>query len=80
MFFILYKYYQIAQCLSQVFYRFLNTIVFYISSCSFGSIAITLRNRGTDAYKASEYGESIVVERRISRDGQSVYKIKNGKC
>ena len=63
-----------------MFYRFLNTIVFYIPSCSFGSIAITLRNRGTDAYKASEYGESIVVERRISRDGQSVYKIKNGKC
>ena len=80
MFFILCKYYKIVQCLSQVFYRFLNTIVLHIPSCSFGSIAITLRNRGTDAYKASEYGESIVVERRISRDGQSVYKIKNGKC
>ena len=54
--------------------------VFDIPCCSFGSIAITLRNRGTDAYKANEYGESIVVERRISRDGGSAYKIKNGKC
>ena len=46
---------------------------------SFANVAITLRNRGIDAYKRNEYGDSIIVERRITRDGGGAYKIKNGK-
>jgi hypothetical protein len=40
-------------------------------------IVIKLRNRGTEAYKHSEYGDSIVVERRIGREGGNSYKLKD---
>merc|ERR1711969_300243 len=34
-------------------------------------IQVTLRNKGVDAYRVDEFGESITVERRISRNGTS---------
>ncbi|XP_023240724.1 structural maintenance of chromosomes protein 6-like [Centruroides sculpturatus] len=40
-------------------------------------IAIKIRNCGPDAYKTELYGSSIVVERRITSDGSSSYKLKN---
>ncbi|XP_077988309.1 structural maintenance of chromosomes protein 6-like isoform X2 [Glandiceps talaboti] len=40
-------------------------------------VAIKLRNRGTDAYKPDLYGKSIVVERKMSSDGASQYKLKS---
>lgn len=42
----------------------------------FATVAVTLRNRGVDAYKPDEYGPSIVVERRISAEGASDWKLK----
>ncbi|KAF9425484.1 Structural maintenance of chromosomes protein 6 [Entomortierella beljakovae] len=42
-------------------------------------VRLQLRNRGNDAYKTNIYGESIIIERRISRDGSSGYKIKSSK-
>ncbi|KAF9156913.1 Structural maintenance of chromosomes protein 6 [Linnemannia schmuckeri] len=42
-------------------------------------VRLQLRNRGNDGYKPEIYGESIIVERRISLDGGSSYKIKNAK-
>ncbi|KAG0022937.1 Structural maintenance of chromosomes protein 6, partial [Podila clonocystis] len=42
-------------------------------------VKLQLRNRGPDAYKPEVYGESIIIERRISRDGGSSYKIKSSK-
>ncbi|KAF9545005.1 Structural maintenance of chromosomes protein 6 [Mortierella hygrophila] len=42
-------------------------------------VRLQLRNRGNDGYKPDIYGESIIVERRISLDGGSSYKIKNAK-
>ncbi|KAG0091325.1 Structural maintenance of chromosomes protein 6 [Podila epicladia] len=42
-------------------------------------VKLQLRNRGPDAYKPDVYGESIIIERRISRDGGSSYKIKSSK-
>ena len=42
-------------------------------------VKLQLRNRGPDAYKPHLFGESIIIERRISRDGTSGYKIKSAK-
>ncbi|XP_069053662.1 structural maintenance of chromosomes protein 6 [Lepisosteus oculatus] len=44
---------------------------------SSADVSITLRNRGPDAYKPVVYGESIIVEQRISSDGVRSYKLKN---
>uniref|UniRef100_A0A4W3I2H2 Structural maintenance of chromosomes protein 6 n=1 Tax=Callorhinchus milii TaxID=7868 RepID=A0A4W3I2H2_CALMI len=40
-------------------------------------IAITLRNRGPDAFKADIYGEAIIVEQHISREGIRQYRLKS---
>ncbi|KAG0246017.1 Structural maintenance of chromosomes protein 6 [Mortierella sp. GBA43] len=40
-------------------------------------VKLQLRNRGSDAFKPTVYGESIIIERRISNEGASVYKIKS---
>ncbi|KAG0312255.1 Structural maintenance of chromosomes protein 6 [Dissophora globulifera] len=42
-------------------------------------VKLQLRNRGPDAFKPEIYGESIIIERRISKDGTSGYKIKSSK-
>ncbi|KAF9110952.1 Structural maintenance of chromosomes protein 6 [Mortierella sp. AM989] len=42
-------------------------------------VKLQLRNRGADAYKPEIYGESVIIERRISKDGTSGYKIKSSK-
>ncbi|KAF9389172.1 Structural maintenance of chromosomes protein 6 [Podila verticillata] len=42
-------------------------------------VKLQLRNRGLDAYRPEVYGDSIIIERRISRDGGSSYKIKSAK-
>ncbi|KAJ3089195.1 Structural maintenance of chromosomes protein 6 [Quaeritorhiza haematococci] len=46
---------------------------------SVGSVTVKLRNRGPDAYKPDVYGHTIIVERKISKDGSSGYTIKNYK-
>ena len=45
--------------------------------CSQAKIILTLRNRGIEAYKTDEYGNSIMVCRKISKDGASEYQLKN---
>ncbi|XP_052075729.1 structural maintenance of chromosomes protein 6-like isoform X4 [Mytilus californianus] len=40
-------------------------------------LEIHLRNRGADAYKPTEYGNTIIVERKFTKDGGSGYKIKS---
>ena len=42
-------------------------------------MSVQLRNVGTDAFRRTDYGDSIIVERRISIDGGSSYKIKSAK-
>eukprot|EP01122_Echinamoeba_exundans_P015022 TRINITY_DN6964_c0_g1_i1.p1 TRINITY_DN6964_c0_g1~~TRINITY_DN6964_c0_g1_i1.p1 ORF type:complete len:1161 (+),score=316.25 TRINITY_DN6964_c0_g1_i1:47-3529(+) len=41
-------------------------------------IEIRLKNQGPDAYRPDAYGKTIVVERHISKAGQSSYLLKNG--
>ena len=47
-----------------------------------GEIRVTLRNRGTEAYRSDVYGEAIIVERAINNDGTGSYKIRSsaGQC
>ncbi|PSR71970.1 hypothetical protein PHLCEN_2v12180 [Hermanssonia centrifuga] len=40
-------------------------------------VTVTLKNQGEDAYKYKEYGDSIVVTRRFTKEGSSSYKIKS---
>ncbi|KAJ1564869.1 Structural maintenance of chromosomes protein 6 [Nowakowskiella sp. JEL0078] len=44
---------------------------------SVAQVTVTLTNSGFDAYKPELYGEKIIVERKLSRDGQGSYKIKS---
>ncbi|CAB4401289.1 uncharacterized protein OCT59_004009 [Rhizophagus irregularis] len=39
-------------------------------------ITLKLRNRGEDAFRHEIYGDSIIIERRITRDGSNGYKLK----
>lgn len=49
--------------------------------CSFsaGHVSIQLRNRGSDAFQHSKYGDSLTIERRISADGGSSYRVKSSE-
>lgn len=38
-------------------------------------ISVTLRNEGDEAYKPSEYGPKITIERKLNKDGTSHYRI-----
>ena len=40
-------------------------------------LEIHLRNRGPDAYKPAEYGNTIIVERKLTKDGGSHYRLKS---
>ncbi|KAL0078931.1 P-loop containing nucleoside triphosphate hydrolase protein [Phycomyces blakesleeanus] len=40
-------------------------------------VIVHLTNKGPDAYKPDVYGDTIQVERKISKDGVGYYKIKN---
>ncbi|KAJ8018107.1 Structural maintenance of chromosomes protein 6 [Holothuria leucospilota] len=46
---------------------------------SVAEVSIILRNQGTDAYRHDLYGSSIRVERRLTADGSSSYKLKSAK-
>lgn len=40
-------------------------------------VTIRLQNKGTEAFKHDEYGDSILITRRLTVDGSSQYKIKS---
>lgn len=40
-------------------------------------ITISLKNQGEEAYKPKEYGKSIIVTRKFTKDGSSSWKIKS---
>ncbi|KAI5296778.1 Structural maintenance of chromosomes protein 6, partial [Ascosphaera atra] len=43
------------------------------------TIIVRIKNGGDNAYRQSEYGESIIVERHFSRSGSSGFKLKNAR-
>lgn len=42
-------------------------------------VTITLKNQGEEAYKPHEYGKSIQITRRFTKEGNSTWKIKGTK-
>ncbi len=43
---------------------------------SVAEVSVTIKNQGDEAYKHQEYGDSIIVTRRFTKEGSSSYKIK----
>lgn len=46
-------------------------------SPSVSEVTITLKNQGEEAYKPKEYGQSITITRRFTKEGSSTWKIKS---
>ncbi|KAI8917698.1 P-loop containing nucleoside triphosphate hydrolase protein [Powellomyces hirtus] len=44
-----------------------------------GSVTVTIRNEGSDAYRPEDYGDAITIERKIRREGSNSYKIKSAR-
>ncbi|KAL2920477.1 Structural maintenance of chromosomes protein 6B [Bienertia sinuspersici] len=53
---------------------------FIKTGCSYASVQVVLKNEGADAFKPELYGESIIIERRITESSSSlVLKDHHGK-
>lgn len=52
---------------------------FIRTGCNSAEVLVTLRNRGSEAYKPESFGDRIIVERQIKRDGSGVYKLKGAR-
>ncbi|KAI0081596.1 P-loop containing nucleoside triphosphate hydrolase protein [Panus rudis PR-1116 ss-1] len=44
---------------------------------SAAEVTVVLKNQGEEAYRHNDYGDSIVITRRFTKDGSSSYKIKS---
>ncbi|KAF8628635.1 hypothetical protein AX15_003769 [Amanita polypyramis BW_CC] len=44
---------------------------------SVAEVTVTIKNQGEEAYKPNEYGKSIVITRRFTKEGTSTWKIKS---
>ena len=44
---------------------------------SVAEVSVQLKNQGEEAFKPNEYGKSIIITRRFTKDGGSAYKIKS---
>ncbi|KAI0700048.1 P-loop containing nucleoside triphosphate hydrolase protein [Cerioporus squamosus] len=44
---------------------------------SVSEVTVVLKNQGDEAYRPKDYGKSIVITRRFTKDGASSYKIKS---
>ncbi|KNA06801.1 hypothetical protein SOVF_177670, partial [Spinacia oleracea] len=45
---------------------------FFKTGCSYASVKVVLKNEGYDAFKQEIYGESIIIERRITESSSSL--------
>ncbi len=52
---------------------------FIRTGASNSKVLVHLRNRGHEAYKPEEYGDTIICERVIKEDGTTAYKMKSEK-
>jgi len=48
-----------------------------LNPLSVSEVTIHIKNEGEEAYKPKEFGKSIVITRRFTRDGASSWKIKS---
>ncbi|KAG6919641.1 hypothetical protein DXG01_003505 [Tephrocybe rancida] len=49
---------------------------FIKEGCAVGEVTIYLKNKGEEAFKHAEYGDSIIVTRQFTRKGNSTWKIQ----
>ena len=58
-----------------------NTRIINSLCGSAAEVSVTIKNQGDEAFKPQEYGSSIIVTRRFTKEGASSYRIcaKNGK-
>ena len=54
---------------------------FLIGRSSVAEVTVQLKNQGEEAFRPQDFGKSIVITRRFTKDGSSSYKIrsKDGK-
>ncbi|KAG6831338.1 hypothetical protein H0H92_011253 [Tricholoma furcatifolium] len=52
---------------------------FIKEGCQASEVTIYLKNQGEEAYKPEEYGKSIIISRRFTKEGNSTWKIKGTK-
>mmetsp|Transcript_41102 Transcript_41102/g.46704 ORF Transcript_41102/g.46704 Transcript_41102/m.46704 type:complete len:1174 (+) Transcript_41102:96-3617(+) len=57
--------------------RQLGELVRKESSSGTARISVTIRNEGSDGFQPEKYGDSIIIERTLSRNGGGSYKLKN---
>lgn len=48
-----------------------------ITPISVAEVTVVLKNQGEEAYRPKDYGRSIVITRRFTKEGASSYKIKS---
>lgn len=51
--------------------------IFYYLLNSHSIITVRLRNRGKESWRYNDYGQSIIIERHLLRDGGGYYNIKD---
>ena len=59
---------------------FHRTALFLVTTetqSSAAEVTIQLKNQGDEAFRYDQYGESIVITRRFTKEGASSYKIKS---
>ncbi|CAL8318125.1 unnamed protein product [Merluccius merluccius] len=44
---------------------------------SSAEVSVTLRNTGQDAYKLEDYGQAIIIDMKLTREGMRTYKLKS---
>ena len=45
--------------------------------CREAVVTVKLQNKGPDAFKPEVYGTSIIIERELTKEGATSYKIKS---
>jgi chromosome segregation ATPase len=48
-------------------------------SHSVAEVTIQIKNQGEEAFKPNEYGQSIIITRKFTKEGNSSWKIKSGE-
>lgn len=56
-------------------YHMLQTDDFQISSAA--EVSLQLKNRGMEAFRHKDYGDSIIINRKFTAEGSSTWKIKS---
>ncbi len=62
---------------AKVCFSVLSLILFKLIRASTAEVTIHIKNQGEEAYKPKEYGKTIIITRKWSKEGSTSWKIKN---